>query len=68
MQDNFDSIISRNTLFWLLITNVAVLSPQFEHATPWTTAICAICFVWRMGIYYGKDLLKVLLFMMKDFF
>ena len=54
MQDNFDSIISRNTLFWLLITNVAVLSPQFEHATPWTTAICAICFVWRMGIYYGK--------------
>jgi transglutaminase-like putative cysteine protease/uncharacterized membrane protein (Fun14 family) len=54
MQDNFDSIISRNTLFWLLITNVAVLTPQFSHATPWTMAICAICFVWRMGIYYGK--------------
>ncbi|UJF21089.1 transglutaminase family protein [Shewanella sp. OMA3-2] len=54
MHDNFDSIISRNTLFWLLITNVAVLTPQFAHATAWTTAICAICFVWRMGIYYGK--------------
>lgn len=54
MHDNFDSIISRNTLFWLLITNVAVLTPQLAHATAWTTAICAICFVWRMGIYYGK--------------
>ncbi|MCL1142917.1 transglutaminaseTgpA domain-containing protein [Shewanella gaetbuli] len=54
MQDNFDSIISRNTLFWLLVTNVAVLTPQFEHATAWTLAICAICFVWRVGIYFGK--------------
>ncbi|QIR14840.1 transglutaminaseTgpA domain-containing protein [Shewanella aestuarii] len=54
MRDNFDSIISRNTLFWLLITNVAVLSPLYGHTTPWTMAICAICFVWRIGIYFGK--------------
>lgn len=54
MKDHFDSIISRQTLLWLLVTNVAVLSPQFEHATPWTMAICAICLVWRIGIYFGK--------------
>ncbi|GGB69919.1 transglutaminase TgpA family protein [Shewanella inventionis] len=54
MKDNFDAIISRNTLFWLLITNVAVLSPLYEQATLWSIGICAICFVWRIGIYLGK--------------
>ncbi len=54
MKDNFDAIISRNTLFWLLVTNVAVLSPLYEKATLWSIGICAICFVWRVGIYLGK--------------
>jgi transglutaminase-like putative cysteine protease len=54
MKDNFDAIISRNTLFWLLITNVAVLSPLYQQATLWSIGICAICFVWRVGIYLGK--------------
>ncbi|WP_242620296.1 transglutaminase TgpA family protein [Shewanella maritima] len=54
MKDNFDSIISRNTLFWLLITNVVVLLPLYSNATIWSIGICAICFVWRIGIYFGK--------------
>ncbi|MBR9729234.1 DUF3488 and DUF4129 domain-containing transglutaminase family protein [Shewanella intestini] len=54
MKDNFDSIISRTTLFWLLITNVTILLPLYANATIWSIGICAICFVWRIGIYYGK--------------
>lgn len=46
--------ISRQTLFWLLLTNIAVLSPLFDKTTPWTLGICAICLVWRVGIYVGK--------------
>lgn len=46
--------ISRQTLFWLLLTNLAVLSPLFDKTTPWTLGICAICLVWRIGIYVGK--------------
>lgn len=46
--------ISRQTLFWLLLTNLAVLSPLFDKATPWTLGICAICLLWRIGIYIGK--------------
>jgi transglutaminase-like putative cysteine protease len=54
MTDNFDTMISRNTLFWLLITNVAILSPLHEQATLWSLGICAICFIWRVGIFLGK--------------
>jgi hypothetical protein len=54
MTDNFDAIISRNTLFWLLVTNVAILSPLYQQATLWSIGICAICFVWRVGIFLGK--------------
>ncbi|GIU04937.1 transglutaminase TgpA family protein [Shewanella morhuae] len=46
--------IGRHTLFWLLITNIAVLSPLFDKTTPWTLGICAICLLWRIGIYVGK--------------
>lgn len=46
--------ISRQTLFWLLLTNLAVLSPLFDKTTPWTLGICAICLLWRIGIYVGK--------------
>lgn len=46
--------ISRQTLLWLLLTNLVVLSPLFDKATPWTLGICAICLVWRIGIYVGK--------------
>lgn len=46
--------ISRQSLFWLLLTNLAVLSPLFDKATPWTLGICAICLLWRIGIYVGK--------------
>ncbi|MFB2802577.1 transglutaminase TgpA family protein [Shewanella seohaensis] len=46
--------ISRQTLFWLLLTNIAILSPLFDKTTPWTLGICAICLVWRVGIYVGK--------------
>lgn len=48
------NIISRDTLLWLLIVNLAVLLPLYEKFIPWTMAICAICFVWRIGIYFGK--------------
>ncbi|MCL1065466.1 transglutaminaseTgpA domain-containing protein [Shewanella olleyana] len=52
--DDFNENISRNTLFWLLLTNVLVLSPLYQDATLWSIGICAICFVWRVGIYLGK--------------
>ncbi|MDO6641757.1 DUF3488 and transglutaminase-like domain-containing protein [Shewanella sp. 5_MG-2023] len=54
LNDPFNENIGRNTLFWLLITNVLVLSPLYQHATLWSIGICAICFVWRVGIYLGK--------------
>ncbi|WP_144206673.1 transglutaminase family protein [Shewanella donghaensis] len=52
--DEFNENIGRNTLFWLLITNVVVLLPLYTNATLWSLGICAICFVWRVGIYLGK--------------
>ncbi|MCL2914870.1 DUF3488 and transglutaminase-like domain-containing protein [Shewanella corallii] len=48
------ALIPRITSFWLLIINVAVLTPLYDELTPWTLAICAICFVWRIGIFLGK--------------
>jgi len=47
-------IISRHSLLWLLIINVAVLIPLYDKFTPWTMAICAICLVWRYGIFVCK--------------
>ncbi|MCL1076093.1 transglutaminaseTgpA domain-containing protein [Shewanella dokdonensis] len=46
--------LSRRTLFWLLLTNVAVLLPLYDKITVATLGICAICFIWRLGIYLGK--------------
>lgn len=46
--------ISRHTLMWLLITNVAILSPLYQQVTVWSLAICTICIIWRVGIYLGK--------------
>ncbi|ABZ76423.1 transglutaminase domain protein [Shewanella halifaxensis HAW-EB4] len=46
--------ISRHTLMWLLITNIAILTPLYEQVTLWSLAICAICIFWRIGIYLGK--------------
>ncbi|MCC4831504.1 DUF3488 and transglutaminase-like domain-containing protein [Shewanella sp. 10N.7] len=53
-QDNFNENIGRNTLFWLLMTNALVLFPLYQDATLWSIGICGICFVWRVGIYFGK--------------
>ncbi|MCE9678825.1 DUF3488 and transglutaminase-like domain-containing protein [Shewanella sp. AS1] len=47
-------IISRHTLMWLLIVNLSVLLPLYDKMTPWSMAICAICLVWRFGIFTGK--------------
>ncbi|MGS0680052.1 transglutaminase TgpA family protein [Shewanella sp. 125m-7] len=46
--------ISRHTMMWLLITNIAILFPLYEQVTLWSLAICAICIFWRIGIYLGK--------------
>ncbi|MGS0694063.1 transglutaminase TgpA family protein [Shewanella sp. 0m-4] len=46
--------ISRHTLMWLLITNIAILTPLYEQVTLWSLSICAICIFWRIGIYLGK--------------
>ncbi len=46
--------ISRHTLMWLLVTNVAILSPLYQQVTVWSLAICSICILWRVGIYLGK--------------
>ncbi|WP_394494611.1 transglutaminaseTgpA domain-containing protein [Shewanella sp. ENK2] len=54
ISDDFNENISRNTLFWLLLTNALVLSPLYQDATLWSIGICCICFVWRIGIYFGK--------------
>lgn len=47
-------IITRHTLAWLLLVNIAVLAPLHDKMTSWTLAICAICFVWRVGIFSAK--------------
>lgn len=46
--------IPRRTLFWLLVINIAVLIPLYSKITTWTLAICAICFIWRTGIFLGR--------------
>lgn len=46
--------ISRHTLLWLLACNVAVLLPLIDKASLATLGICGICFVWRIGIYFGR--------------
>ena len=47
-------LIPRISAFWLLVINIAVLTPLYDELTPWTLAICAICIVWRTGIFLGK--------------
>lgn len=54
ISNQIEQIISRNTLLWLLITNVAIISPLYDKLTLWTGGICAICFIWRIGIYFGR--------------
>jgi transglutaminase-like putative cysteine protease len=54
MKDDFDVNIGRSTLFWLLITNIAILTPLYDKIMPWSIGICAICFLWRVGIYFGQ--------------
>jgi transglutaminase-like putative cysteine protease len=51
---NSSDHLSRRTLFWLLLTNIAVLLPLYDKITVATLGICAICFIWRLGIYLGK--------------
>ncbi|MEZ9820437.1 DUF3488 and DUF4129 domain-containing transglutaminase family protein [Shewanella sp. 10N.286.45.A1] len=46
--------LSRQTLMWLLLTNIAIISPLYEQTTLWSLAICSICIIWRLGIYIGK--------------
>ncbi|WP_345846219.1 DUF3488 and DUF4129 domain-containing transglutaminase family protein [Shewanella algae] len=54
LKETSEEIITRRTLLWLLITNLAVLAPLAGKITLGTLGICAICFVWRLGIYLGK--------------
>ncbi|ABV36574.1 transglutaminase domain protein [Shewanella sediminis HAW-EB3] len=49
-----EEIISRHSLLWLLIVNIAVLAPLYDKLTPWSLGICGICLVWRFGIFIGK--------------
>ncbi|QSX35320.1 DUF3488 domain-containing protein [Shewanella avicenniae] len=46
--------ISRHTLLWLLMTNIAVILPLADKTSIATLGICGICFVWRIGIYFGR--------------
>lgn len=52
MSNQFD--LSRQTLMWLLLTNIAIISPLYSQITLWSLAICTICIIWRLGIYLGK--------------
>ncbi|ACA86902.1 transglutaminase TgpA family protein [Shewanella woodyi] len=54
MSNEHSEIISRHSLLWLLLANVAILVPLYEKLTPWTMAICGICLLWRLGIFIGK--------------
>ena len=47
-------IISRHSLLWLLLANIAILMPLYDKLTPWSLAICGICLLWRYGIFIGK--------------
>ena len=54
MTDKQGEIIGRQSLLWLLLVNLCVLAPLYDKMTPWSMAICAICLVWRVGIFTGK--------------
>ncbi|WP_428617642.1 transglutaminaseTgpA domain-containing protein [Shewanella sp.] len=54
MTDKQGEIIGRQSLLWLLLVNLSVLAPLYDKMTPWSMAICAICLVWRVGIFTGK--------------
>ncbi|QSX42343.1 transglutaminase TgpA family protein [Shewanella cyperi] len=47
-------VIARHSLRWLLVAQIGLLLPLVDNATPWSLGICAICFIWRLGIYLGK--------------
>ncbi|GIU42089.1 transglutaminase [Shewanella colwelliana] len=47
-------IIGRQSLLWLLVVNTLVLLPLYDKMTPWSMGICAICLLWRLGIFSGK--------------
>ncbi|WP_168195180.1 DUF3488 and transglutaminase-like domain-containing protein [Shewanella sp. SNU WT4] len=49
-----EQLIPRRSQLWLLIVNIAVLLPLSPHATSWSLGICTICWLWRLGIYFGK--------------
>ncbi|KFZ37286.1 hypothetical protein HR45_11475 [Shewanella mangrovi] len=53
MTESHDNI-TRHTLLWLLITNIAVIMPLADKSSVATLGICGICFVWRIGIYFGR--------------
>ncbi len=46
--------IGRETLFWMLVANLMIIVPLFDKLTLWTAGICGICFLWRIGIYFGQ--------------
>ncbi|WOT03739.1 transglutaminase TgpA family protein [Shewanella youngdeokensis] len=46
--------ISRHTLLWLLLANVAIITPLYEQVTLWSLIICTFCLMWRFAIFAGK--------------
>ncbi|QYJ96076.1 transglutaminaseTgpA domain-containing protein [Shewanella alkalitolerans] len=54
MADSKSENIGRQSLLWLLLVNLSVLAPLYDKMTPWSMAICAICLLWRVGIFAGK--------------
>jgi transglutaminase-like putative cysteine protease len=45
--------LSRNGLFWVLFSFIAVVALHLQYLLPWVTAIAGLCVLWRILEYRG---------------
>ena len=46
--------IPRNSLAWLLVSQVAVIAPHVVRLPLWVMLVAAVCIAWRVMIYQGR--------------
>ncbi len=46
--------IPRNSLAWLLVSQVAVIAPHVVRLPLWVMVVAAVCIAWRVMIYQGR--------------
>jgi transglutaminase-like putative cysteine protease len=51
---DYESQISRSSLFWLLFAQFALILPHIQGLPLWLFGVCLFCGFWRIQIYRGK--------------